>query len=90
MAPEVRGSLPAADGERHSIYTRLVQACEAQAARCGWRGIFSHSNDTSAARHARFGWLTVWRAPYVTFPPDIVTNRQAAGQLSVCYHRLGA
>lgn len=80
-----RGSLLDEAGARRSVYQQLC-SCVLRLVRAsdkGWWGLFSHSNDTSAARHEAQGWRRVCRLSYAELPTEL-TRCSIQGALSVC------
>ncbi|KAJ3165183.1 hypothetical protein HK101_000277, partial [Irineochytrium annulatum] len=76
--PAFRGAI--GDGEVLSIYQRVIAFVEGRLRACGYAGIFSHSNETSAERHRRDGWEVLLRCPYAELPREgsqVMGDREA-------------
>ncbi|KAF0688306.1 Aste57867_20065 [Aphanomyces stellatus] len=83
--PAFRGTLVDSQGVKQSLYQRMVAAAEHEAAKY-WRGIFSISNDISAARHIQDKWTVVVRLPYSEFPPQLIVDQTIDGAVNICVH----
>lgn len=81
---QFRGSLIDRNGESNSIYQQLVSCAEELVRGNGWRGIYSHSNDTSSGRHVANGWKVIVKIPYSDLPRHLA-RKPIPGHLHVCF-----
>jgi len=79
-----RGSLIDCHGKSNSIYQQLVACAEESIRIHGWRGIYSHSNDKSAARHTSNGWKDIVKIKYCDLPKELA-RKPIPGHLHVCF-----
>ncbi|KAF0688305.1 Aste57867_20064 [Aphanomyces stellatus] len=82
-----RGSLVDSKGVQQSLYQRMIAAAEVEVAK-HWEGIFSLSNEVSAARHVQDKWTVVVRLPFSEFPPELIVDKTIYGAVNVCVHKL--
>ncbi|KAJ3192382.1 hypothetical protein HK101_006645, partial [Irineochytrium annulatum] len=66
--PGFRGAIGGSDAL--SIYQRVTVFVEGRLKACGYGGIYSHSNETSAERHRRDGWELLLKFPYSELPKE--------------------
>lgn len=86
--PDFRGSFIKDDdgNPTRSMYQEMCHTIEQKVA-LYWNGMYSHSNNTSAKRHEKSGWTTVFRVAYTDLEPQEYVISPQQGHLNVCYRQ---